>query len=67
MEASAAEVIQVMERLGVKGVSRVRVKVMDGRDKGKILTRNVVGPIKRGDVILLKDTSMDSVGGMGRR
>ena len=67
MEANAAEVIQVMERLGVKGVSRVRVKVLDGRDKGKILTRNVVGPIKRGDVILLKDTAMDSVGGMSRR
>ena len=67
MEANAAEVIQVMERLGVKGVSRIRVKVIDGRDKGKILTRNVVGPIKKGDVILLKDTAMDSVGGMSRR
>jgi len=67
MEANAAEVIQVMERLGVKGVSRIRVKVLDGRDKGKILTRNVVGPIKRGDVILLKDTAMDSVQAMSRR
>jgi small subunit ribosomal protein S28e len=67
MEANAAEVIQVMERLGVKGVSRVRVKVIDGRDKGKIITRNVVGPIKRGDVILLKDTAMDSVSAVGRR
>lgn len=67
MEANAAEVIQVMERLGVKGVSRVRVKVIDGRDKGKIITRNVVGPIRRGDVILLKDTAMDSVSAVGRR
>jgi small subunit ribosomal protein S28e len=61
MDATSAEIIQVMERLGVKGVCRVRVKVIDGRDKGKILTRNVVGPIKKGDVILLKDTAMDSV------
>jgi small subunit ribosomal protein S28e len=67
VEANAAEVIQVMERLGVKGVSRVRVKVIDGRDKGKIITRNVVGPIRRGDVILLKDTAMDSVSAVGRR
>jgi small subunit ribosomal protein S28e len=58
---SSAEIIQVMERLGVKGVSRVRCKVLDGRDRGKILTRNVVGPIQKGDIIVLKDTAMDSV------
>jgi len=67
VEANAAEIIQVMERMGVKGVCRVRCKVLDGRDKGKILTRNVVGPIKRGDVILLKDTAMDGVAAMSRR
>ncbi len=56
-----AEVMQILGRLGIKGVSRVRCKVLDGEDKGKILTRNVVGPIKKGDVILLKETAMDSV------
>ena len=58
---SAAEVIQVMGRVGVKGVSRVRCRALEGNDKGKILTRNVVGPIRKGDVILLKETAMDSV------
>jgi small subunit ribosomal protein S28e len=67
VEANPAEIIQVMERMGVKGVCRVRCKVLEGRDKGKILTRNVVGPIKRGDVILLKDTAMDGVAAMSRR
>ena len=47
--------------MGVKGVSRVRCKVIEGEDEGKILTRNVVGPIQKGDVILLKETAMDSV------
>jgi small subunit ribosomal protein S28e len=56
-----AEVIQIMGRLGIKGVSRVRCKVIDGDERGKILTRNVVGPVKKGDVILLKETAMDSV------
>lgn len=59
--AVAAEVIQIMGRLGIKGVSRVRCKVLEGEDAGKILTRNVVGPLKKGDVILLKETAMDSV------
>ena len=59
--AVPAEVTQVMGRLGVKGVSRVRCKVIGGEDSGKILTRNVVGPIQKGDVIFLKETAMDSV------
>jgi len=55
-----AEIIQIVGKLGVKGVSRIRCKVLEGRDKGKILTRNVAGHINIGDVILLKDTAMDS-------
>jgi len=57
-----AEVIQVMEKLGVKGVTRIRCKVLEGRDKGKVLMRNVSGPIRKNDIILLKDTEMDSAG-----
>ena len=58
----AAEILHVQGKLGVKGVSRVRCKVISGPDKDKIVTRNVVGPVRKGDVILLKDTVMDSVG-----
>ena len=65
--STAAEVIQVMNRLGIKGVSRVRCKVIDGSDKDKILTRNVVGPVKAGDVILLKETAMDTEGRLQKR
>jgi len=60
--AVAAEVLRVLGRMGIKGVSRVRCKVIDGPDKDKILTRNVVGPIREGDVIMVKETEMESVG-----
>jgi small subunit ribosomal protein S28e len=60
----AAEVIQLLEKLGVKGVTKVRCKVLEGRDKGKVIMRNVSGPIRKNDIILLKDTEMDASGRM---
>jgi small subunit ribosomal protein S28e len=66
-EATPAEVIQLVGRMGAKGVLRIKCRVMDGKDKGKILTRNVIGPIRLGDVVMLRETEMESVGGYGRR
>ncbi len=64
---TTAEVLEVMGKLGVKGVSRVRCKALDGQDRGKILTRNVIGPVNKGDVILLKETAMDTVARLQKR
>jgi len=55
-----AEVIQIQGKLGIKGVSRVRARVLDGREKGRIIVRNVVGPLTKGDVIMIKEAELDS-------
>jgi len=62
-----AEVIQIRGRLGVKGVSAARCRILEGSEAGRIITRNVVGPLKEGDVIMLKETAIDSAGAMGRK
>ncbi|MFC2142897.1 30S ribosomal protein S28e [Candidatus Aenigmatarchaeota archaeon] len=66
-DATPAEVISILKRSGTKGIIRARCRVVDGKDKGKILTRNLIGPIKLGDLVMLRETEMDSSGSFGER
>ncbi len=64
-----AEVKEIVARAGSRGeLTQVMCQVLDGRDKNKVIRRNVKGPIQVGDILMLLETEIEAqrLGG-GRR
>lgn len=64
------QVIHILGRAGAKGVTRVRCKVVETeetaekevrvRGRGKVLIRNVIGPVRLGDILMIPDVEVEA-------
>ncbi|MFA5381570.1 MAG: 30S ribosomal protein S28e [Candidatus Micrarchaeia archaeon] len=61
-EGTKAEVVQVeAKKTGIHGeINQILCKILEGKDKNRILRRNIKGPVKVGDIMVLLETEREA-------
>ena len=56
-----SKVTEIIARSGSRGeLTQVMCLVLDGRDKDKSIRRNVKGPVRLGDILMLLETEIEA-------
>jgi|TARA_Y100000310_G_scaffold320843_1_gene377704 small subunit ribosomal protein S28e len=59
--STPAKVMEIIRRTGATGeITQIRCELMDGREKGRVMRRNIKGPIRLGDILMLKQTAVEA-------
>jgi small subunit ribosomal protein S28e len=60
-EAVAAEIVEIKTKTGMYGeVYQVLCKILEGPETGRVILRNVKGPVKKGMIIMLLEAEREA-------
>lgn len=61
LDGYLSEVVEVsVSRTGIYGeIKQAMCKIMEGKDKGRVIRRNIAGRIRVGDILRLPDTTRE--------
>jgi small subunit ribosomal protein S28e len=60
-EGHSAEIVEIRTKTGVYGeIYQVLCKVLNGPDSGRVILRNIKGPVKKGMIVVLLDTDREA-------
>ncbi len=59
--AVPAIVEAILARTGTRGeITQVKCKILQGKNRGKSIRRNARGPIKKRDILILRETEIEA-------
>jgi small subunit ribosomal protein S28e len=59
--STPAKVIEIIRRTGATGeITQIRCELLEGREQGRVMRRNIKGPIRIGDILMLKQTAVEA-------
>jgi len=67
-QSTPAQILEIVGSMGTReGGKQARVKLLSDREVGKIMRRNILGPFRVGDIVMLKETEIEASPLKGRK